>query len=322
MADDGADNSGDEGEMQSSSVKYIPGDTTVAQEFPRRYVFILPADVEHSGLRLCELRHPRHKEVTKFLLGQRAITGSAVLLEVNEQRHHFGETWFIGNHVEPAGGLYVATPVDFTFMAIAAAKAGGALSDKFVSSWDILQKDALVARAPPELQKCIAACLLNVCDIKRFGDDEVYYRFSDDSFKEWIRKKHAYLVGEGSLSAALLLGDDDDTSKSTILREKALLLLSEYLEPSLAALAATACGVTFANTAAPASQFTTNTKPIAAPREDVADAPVAKKPRVDTSKSASVRRLEKAGAPKNTPTLFAMFAKKREQDEKKTSDTA
>jgi hypothetical protein len=302
-------------------VKFAADDSTVSIPFPARHVFIVPKGLE--SIQLWSLPHPRHSEPSCYLTGTcRGGDHSDneqpkyVLCEVQERRHSFGDMWFLGEHVEPSSALNIATPIDVAFFAVALARKGGHTSEKFVAAEDIIARDPIIAALPAPIVHSIEGALRHVCEVKSLGPGETYFRFSEDVFRAWVRRKHEQLLSGKALAS--LLGIEVDAEQQQlgaetqlVLKSKGLALLNEYLHASLHDAAAAACGVAAADVVAPSP---------AAPRgathhaDAASSEPDAKKPRVEL-KSASVKRLEKAGPPKGTPTLMAMFAKKKQQQD-------
>lgn len=293
---------------------FSPSDTTVSVPCPARHVFVLPKNVSH--VQLWTLPHPRHNEMTTYLSGTDG-GGSDVLCEVQERRHAFGDMWFLGDHVEPSSGLYIATPIDCTFMAIALARKGGGLAEKFVPADDLIStRCEHVAQLPNSILDQIRQSLRLVCEVKSFGPDEEYYRFSEHVFKGWIQRKHAQLLAGTALAALLGVGAATKAAANTVvgdaqqtqdlLKAKGLALLNEYLHASLHEVAASACGVL------PTQPDNSVRKPPMSHQAPSQNSLDSTKQKVEL-KSASVKRLEKAGPPKGTPTLMAMFAKKKAQ---------
>ncbi|CUF09693.1 RNase2 complex protein, Ydr279, putative [Bodo saltans] len=315
-------------------VKFSADDPTVSIPFPEKHVFILPQNLD--SIRLWSLPHPRHGELCCYLTGRvvsnnQVESSRYVLCEVQERRHSFADMWFLGEHVEPASGLRIATPIDATFFALALARKGGQ-ADKFVTAEDIMStRDTRIAALPKPIMEDVEKGLKNVCDVKSFGPDETYYRYSEAMFQSWIRRKHNQLLAGKALAALLGIdtaagstGDEQLQQKQQqvgvdtrqVLKAKGLALLNEYLHSSLHTVAAVACGVEEAP--APSASGASRDGSAAASSSQVSSStnePLVRKPSAEL-KSASVKRLEKAGPPKGTPTLMAMFAKKKQQQEK------
>lgn len=298
----------EQGEQLHGAVEYTPSDSTAEVPFPRRYVFILPRGLQHP--QLWSLPHPRHGELACYVTGT-SEDGKALLCEVQERRHAFGDTWFLDDHVEPSSALHIATPTDLGFVAAAVAHKGP-LADKFVLADTMVQeREPSLAALPPSLLSALQRSLMDVCDIKSIGPDENYCRFSAEKFGAWIKRKHRHVASSPSLRTLIGLGADEAAltdEQREVLNTKAFALLAEYLPPSLQEVALEACGVAAAQQkqAAQAAARPQHAPPSPSSQEAESDS---KKPRLEL-KSASVKRLEKAGPPKGTPTLMAMFAKK------------
>lgn len=120
-----------------TAVSFHPSDTTVEIPFPRRYVLVgqfgtslaeEQQQQEEPCVRVLTLSHPRHRDPVKFALSYpRASSTStpnqqketACLLEVQERKPHFANTWFLDEKVEPESALYVLNQFDPTWLAIA-----------------------------------------------------------------------------------------------------------------------------------------------------------------------------------------------------------
>lgn len=191
-----------------------------------------------------------------------------------------------------------------------------------------------------------------LCEVKNVGGTS-YYRFSLEKTAQWVKRKTDKLRGSRALRRIVGIADDnadDDgdthpvrvpsttersshrpTTHSALIGgqqqqavpcQLAFSVVAEYLPDAITAVAAVACGITFATGSSPREGMhdDTTTQSTGTSRSAVTTPVSAKKAVVASPKSASVKRLEKAGRPKGTPTLMAMFAKK--QAEGATGKTA
>jgi hypothetical protein len=319
--------SDDEGENASvklftegidETVEFDPSDQTVRVPCPTRLVMVAPQSVvlgeaqckgvDSEALDIVSLPHPRHKGDSLFAV----VAGGRDddrLFEIQEHRRRFATTWFLGeDHVEPTSGLFLVTPFDHTFFAVALARAAPAdrqqESSCFVSADEILRRSEAAERVlPPAVKASIARALSCVCEIKTAAGEH-YFRYSQQKFVAWASAKHKKLAQSEELREAL------KSSDPSLLGTVALELIAEYVDAGLRPELAAACGVAMA---APEAHLLS--KPAGESRSAARDAvePLAKKAKVEPLKPLAIRRLEKGGPPKGTPTLMAMFAKKQDQ---------
>jgi hypothetical protein len=108
-----------------SDITFVPDDTTTEVKWPPRRVFVMPAGLSddafeeraRAAMRFFTLPHPRTGGNHLMCLCPTSATGTTLCM-VQEHRatdYHF---WFIGDHVEPNGSLYVATPFDLCYLAV------------------------------------------------------------------------------------------------------------------------------------------------------------------------------------------------------------
>jgi hypothetical protein len=300
----------------SGGIEYDSADTTTSVLHPGRLVVVLPrtlvkaatapnsADGSIPSLKFVSLPHPKHRGDSLFALG----AGDDDLYELQEHRRKFATTWFLGSeHVEPSSGLFIATPIDLTFFAVSLARTSASAQDNlFVSADDMLRRiEAVEQLLPANIKHRLAQSFSAVCDVKQSGGED-YFRFSETKFLVWASAKHKMLAASDELKGALL------TSDPSVLNSVALDLIAEYVDPQLRQKLAAACGVLLAAVyvnAAPSSARHLE------PKASGEDGEPAKRPRTEQQKPLAIRRLEKGGPPKGTPTLMAMFAKKQQQQQ-------
>ena len=293
--------SDDEGEVlfgddsDEKRVEYDLSDTTTSVPHPCHFVLVVPQEMAGAPFRIVTLPHPKHRGDALF-----ALSSTGELLELQEHRRRFATTWFVGDTVEPSSGLFMATPIDHTFFALAASRIVTPGQDHcFVAADELLRRNVAIDNLPASTRTAISKTFDLVCDTRNAGGDD-YFRYSEAKFLEWVKRKHPLIATSDELKGALQTSDD------SVLEATALELLAEYIDPALKALVSTACGVqAVASHALPMSASHWELKQ---PSEGPA-----KKPRVEVKSSPAVRRLEKGGPPKGTPTLMAMFAKKQQQ---------
>nr|CAJ2469013.1 unnamed protein product [Leishmania braziliensis] len=153
--------------------------------------------------------------------------------------------------------------------------------------------------------------------------DAVYYRPSESVAVEWLKTRVERVRASPVLRAILQLPESSPVATTTaaapaeacveVPMTVAFGVVAEYVPDRLHAALAAACGL-------PDPAATPVSSPIAAAstdgakrhRDDVATnrRKAEATPSAAGTKSASVKRLEKAGKPKGTPTLLEMFAKK------------
>jgi hypothetical protein len=307
-------------------VTFDSTDTTTECPEPRWHVMLLPeppslagcTDTDRvqmflSSAQIIQLPHPRHGLEVLFL----AHPDRPEILELQEKTFGFGSTWFIDNHVEPTSPMYIATAVDPTFFALALSRTGS-YTDMFVSEHDVLHRHEGVFDALPQAARsAIASSLDHVCDVRRLDGDERFFRFSEVRLKIWFAQKVASLSASRALSHALGLEQHPDCSST--LRDKAYALLAEYIRDDLHGMLAAYCGVALTTESAPSaatgSHWDAQSRIAGSrPPESAREEPLAKRARAEYTgpKSIAVKRLEKAGPPKGTPTLLDMFAKKKQ----------
>lgn len=206
------------------------------------------------------------------------------------------------------------------------------------------------AHDPLRFQRCLDALqddalLRRFCEVRVVGSDseqddsrpDVYYRLSDAVAVEWLRRKVLQVRASAVLRAILQLPErarpaEPTTSTTSAVEAEevpmsmAFGVVAEYVPQRLHAALSAACGLQSSASAATATggggeavspAFNAGAKRdragegIGSGASAAAAAAVAVAPA--GPKSASVKRLEKAGRPKGTPTLFSMFASKKKE---------
>ncbi|KAG5483643.1 hypothetical protein CUR178_08310 [Leishmania enriettii] len=211
------------------------------------------------------------------------------------------------------------------------------------------------AAHPLLLQHCLSVLesdgvLRRLCEVRETGAEfsaqaatsnapedsrhTVYYRPSESVAVEWLKRRVEHVRASSVLREILQLPDRSSaataTAAATVPPETseevpmsiAFGVVAEYVPDRLHAVLAGACGLP--NPAQAAVSSPTAAAPIdAAMRHRDGGELRTKRKAVGTAsaggpKSGSVRRLEKAGQPKGTPTLLDMFAKKKPKVESGT----
>ena len=309
-------------EPLTGEVSFDPADNTAAAPFPQKFVLVLPtACLENSaGMTLMAISHPRHRESQMV-----AVSPTGGIYEVQEhQRKRFGEggadAWFIGDStVEPSSPLYIGSPMDPTFIALyllmLAMRGPTGDGARYEDAYTLLGRDEGIVLLPPAAQCRIEEAFSTVSDVEMVRDNERFYRFSKIKCTEWLGRKHARLSNSAVLTQLCgeVVGEKRERSEGPSQTQfKASALISEYIDSSLSSLLADATGC---NPSAPkkvvssAQQVNTIRDELDEKRLEAEEA-TAKKKRIEANKSFSVKKLEKAGRPSGTPSLFAMFAKK------------
>ncbi|KAG5509875.1 hypothetical protein JKF63_07520 [Porcisia hertigi] len=163
----------------------------------------------------------------------------------------------------------------------------------------------------------------------------LYYKPSESVALDWLKRKIEHVRASAVLRALLQLPDSTSVAASTaaptaaaeacteVPMSFAFGVVAEYVPDRLHAALAVACGISDL-AAQPVSSLTSaaSLHDTQQPRRS-GDLTTRRGSDVVPSavgpKSASVRRLEKAGPPKGTPTLFDMFAKKKLKTESDAS---
>lgn len=184
---------------------------------------------------------------------------------------------------------------------------------------------AAAAAATAVLRPCFAA-LQSPAVLSTFaevaaateGTSSNCYRLTQRSAVAWIQAKVRRVQSSAVMREMLQLPPG-----GTVPVELAVAAVVEYVPEVLHDAVAAACGVVAASGGAKglgplaASSTAGGVGESSQPRRDRVGAVVEKKAAPSGPKSVSVRRLEKAGRPKGTPTLLSMFAKKKKEEEEK-----
>ncbi|KAG8344445.1 hypothetical protein TRVL_04721 [Trypanosoma vivax] len=229
----------------------------------------------HPGCDFVRISHPRHGEPALFLCpplpqeGGSSALPDVALYEVQAQSPPggFGQTWFVGDTVEPNEDLVVVTPFDVTFLALRQV-ATHAMKDKFLSAEDLIMgtsvgKDdkkggsswpgwgAALVQCPglgPAIKTMQSdAVLSRICDVKCVGGDS-YYRFSLDKMGAWLREKVRQVSECPALRSLLQLdthaadGDGKEAVAPPVPLPVSFALVAEYVLQELCSTAAQLCG--------------------------------------------------------------------------------
>ena len=309
-------------------IAYDATDTTEDVPHPAKYVFMLPTAAlpNLSSLRFVKYPHPRHGALTTYVTytqDQRTI-----LCEVQHHRPQHC-TWFIEDDVEPTPRMFVVTPMDWGFVALHFCRTCDNVN-KFVSFPEMLLCCSEGYRGLGLGQAEPLRCALNlVCDTKAVDLEsgvETFYRYSEERAVSWLVSKFTALMDCAALKSLCLTrgapqtgGKGPSEEDKAHLAFNAVVLLAEYVEDSLTSRVCQdpRVGVPYEMLTArfnaaksSSSHFSSSKKGDNANTDENADLLPAKKSRLETSKSASVKRLEKAGPPKGVPSLMSMFSRK------------
>ncbi len=268
-----------------------------------------------------------------------------VLLELQRHRPRFC-TFVVNDFVEPESPLTFAFPMDPTYFALALVKQSSR-PESFVDFEELQNSNpkwaSLFRELPRQVLNQIEAALSSVSDVRSI-DSQQYYRFSQQVADSWFQRKLSSMMNDpaiieislgrcGTTSAhsasedGLPVPTSFSNEELTILKEKSCRFLLEYIPQSLHQGFCDTVGVSQdcrirAGNANPAGQ---NGSPTAAGggaagrpshwdtsrkrgREDEEEVIVEKK--APDFKSAAVKRLEKAGPPKGTPSIMSFFKPK------------
>nr|CCC89404.1 conserved hypothetical protein [Trypanosoma congolense IL3000] len=217
-----------------------------------------------DGCNFVRLPHPRHGEPMLFLCppstsgtSDAAARREPVLYEVQAQSPPggFGQTWLVGDMVEPNEDLLTVVPFDCTFLALRQAS-GHAVRDKFLSAEDLIMGPlrsgyggnawpgwGVTLKQCPELAPAVGAMqsdvvLSRICEVRAVGDDK-YYRFSAEKMGAWLQGKVRRVAECPALRAMLHL--DEDLTQAVPL-PVAFGVVAEYVPQELCGIAAELCG--------------------------------------------------------------------------------
>lgn len=212
---------------------FDPLDGTVEIPHPKRFVFIMPGGNDESlasrieECTLMTIAHPRHG-ATQMIFSH----PSGALFEVQEHSRKFGQTWLIGDMVEPRSPLYVVTPMDPAFVAIYALRGcvAGTVDPNssspsaprgFLDAYTLLGKCRYLSILPPVAQRTIIAAFASLADAvdadgaavpasevrRRVADPSfatigtLFFRLNDDKCADWLGRKYSLLL-EGMRASA------------------------------------------------------------------------------------------------------------------------
>ncbi|KAL1425471.1 hypothetical protein MTO96_019135 [Rhipicephalus appendiculatus] len=194
------------------------GDVTTSEgsQEPLRF-FVLPKDEQtHS---IVPLPHPKTEASSLYL---KADSGEYLeLVKFKEKRG----SWIVDDFVEPDGSLYVATPMDPLFFAVALLQK----SDKFRPLEDFVEDNSY-----PHLLNVIRSCsnrLQHIADVKELGEDRVY------------RYNESKCVGATCVSAALVRSKRDTRPTNEDYMVTAHSIVADYVPPALGLLLKSSLGL-------------------------------------------------------------------------------
>lgn len=281
------------------------GDVTTSEgsQEPLRF-FVLPneyaADDEQTHS-IVPLPHPKTEASSLYL---KADSGKYLeLVKFKEKRG----SWIVEDFVEPDGSLYVATPMDPLFFAVALLQK----SNKFRPLEDFVEDNSY-----PHLLNVIRSCsnrMQHIADVKELGEDRVY-RYNESKCVAWLTKKVKAVaaalesadiqVGATCVSAALVRSKRDTRPSNEDYMVTAHSIVADYVPPPLGLLLKSSLGL--------------DKKPAADKKAETPSSPPPKKQRTE-----QVEPLEdySQGTPKNglfkpakTPKLTASQKKLQKVD--------
>ncbi|XP_050043449.1 ribonuclease H2 subunit B isoform X1 [Dermacentor andersoni] len=279
------------------------GTTSESSKEPLRF-FVLPnayAAEDEQTHNIVPLPHPKTEASSLYL---KADSGEYLeLVKFKEKRG----SWIVDDFVEPDGSLYVATPMDPLFFAVALLQK----SDKFRPLEDFVEDNLY-----PHLVNVIRSCssrMRHIADVKELGEDRVY-RYNESKCLAWLTKKVKAVatalesadiqVGAACISAALVRSKRDTRPTSEDYMVTAHSIVADYVPPTLGSLLKTSLGL--------------GKKPAAEKKAEAPSSPPPKK-----QKTEQVEPLEdySQGTPKNgllksakTPKLTASQKKLQKAD--------
>ncbi|XP_075742118.1 ribonuclease H2 subunit B [Rhipicephalus microplus] len=281
------------------------GDVTTSEgsQEPLRF-FVLPnkyAAEDEQTHSIVPLPHPKTETSSLYL---KADSGEYLeLVKFKEKRG----SWIVEDFVEPDGSLYVATPMDPLFFAVALLQK----SNKFRPLEDFVEDNLY-----PNLLSVINSCssrLRHVADIKELGEDRVY-RYNESKCIAWLTKKVKAVaaalesadiqVGATCVTAALVRSKRDTRPTNEDYMVTAHSIVADYVPPALGLLLKSSLGL--------------DKKPAADKKAEAPSSPPPKKQRTEP-----VEPLEdySQGTPKNglfkptkTPKLTASQKKLQKVD--------
>lgn len=281
------------------------GDVTTSEgsQEPLRF-FVLPnkyAAEDEQTHSIVPLPHPKTEASSLYLKAD-----SGEYLELVKYKEKRG-SWIVEDFVEPDGSLYVATPMDPLFFAVALLQK----SNKFRPLEDFVEDNLY-----PNLLSVINSCssrLRHVADIKELGEDRVY-RYNESKCIAWLTKKVKAVaaalesadiqVGATCVTAALVRSKRDTRPTNEDYMVTAHSIVADYVPPALGLLLKSSLGL--------------DKKPAADKKAEAPSSPPPKKQRTEP-----VEPLEdySQGTPKNglfkptkTPKLTASQKKLQKVD--------
>lgn len=213
------------------------GDVTTSESTtePLRF-FVLPnqyAAEDEQTHSIVPLPHPKTEASSLYL---KADTGEYLeLVKFKEKRG----SWIVDDFVEPDGSLYVATPMDPLFFAVALLQK----SVKFRPLDDIVEDNTY-----PHLMNVIRSCssrMKHIADVKELGEDRVY-RYNESKCISWLTNKVKAVaaalesadiqVGAACVSAALVRSKHDTRPTNEDYMVTAHSIVADYVPPALGLL--------------------------------------------------------------------------------------
>ena len=319
--DDGEEDNAARTLEMEDDVEFDESDATQEIPHPKKHFIVASDTCNLTRLRFIHLPHPRSGRMMAYALCYDDKEDEEILLELQKHKPKFC-TWVIEETVEPEASLVFLLPMDVAFFAIRLATVGDQL-DQFVDFDEMLRRcDGAFQRLPKRHQQRLLEAARQVCESKTAGDS-TYFRRSEDKMNKWFSSKLELLMkcpeartltvgAPGSIDPSTQTSGMTEAETDALFKEKCCRLLLEYLPTALHETFCKTVGVDPAcrNRIAGATRTITGThwdtdRRRVREEEDL----VVEKKKKDT-RSANVKRLEKAGPPKGVPKLTAFFTKK------------
>ncbi|CAN7997596.1 unnamed protein product, partial [Ixodes hexagonus] len=178
------------------------------------------------------LPHPKTGAASLFL---RSDAGQ--YFEITKFKEKF-RSWFLGDTVESDGSLYIVTPMDPLFFALALMQK----SDKYRPLEDFAEDNKFPTLL--NVLKCCEEHVRHIADVKDLGDDKVY-RHNEAKALVWLEKKVAAVagvlkardvtVGASCKSSALVRSKKDSRPTEQDYLTTAHSIVADYVSPELGA---------------------------------------------------------------------------------------
>lgn len=318
----------------SGNVSFRGDDQTAEAHHPKKTVLVAPG----SLVSLVQLPHPRHSRMCTF-----ALTSDPVqICEVQTTASEFG-CWAADDAIEPAGVLHIATPIDPVFLALellvskikpdALTESSDALRLQY-SDFETILGDHPLARLSEPWITLVRCSLPRICDGQEI-DSNHYFRLNLDKTLDFIQGVVERCSSSSELENVLYGKTQSDVAasprtphsqsveikepatepkllsqepKGGLLDARSRAIVLEYVPGPLHALAKKRVdvGQSEADEANNRAQMKLRQRETWEEERARAGAPPEKKRKVET-KSVALRRLEKAGPPKGTPSLTAFM---------------